>query len=227
MRAALLGVTTIAVIVTLSGGATGASARQPAGQPELLEALSTGEMPTEEALAALDRQTRADFTARVAIRAGYVSPRPVPQPTGSDMDGVDEKRRFLEGYLVACAGRQEVAPTAARYASTAVLAYEWEGYSEGPLAEAEHAEAYLRRYPRSVLRGGLELFLLVRYRAAFEAADSSDQHDAQRRAAAGYRAVWARQRASHDPVIAAVARDIDAAQQVYMRSERHPRTFGR
>jgi hypothetical protein len=39
--------------------------------------------------------------------------------------------------------------------------------------------------------------------------------------------VWARQRAGRDPVIAAVARDIDAAQQVYMRSERHPRTFGR
>jgi hypothetical protein len=214
-------------MVAIAGDAQRGTPLQRSGRPELLEALSTGEMPAPEVLAAVPPGARADLAARVALRAGYASARPVPRPTDSEMDAIDDKRRALEAYLVACAGRRDIASTAARYASTAALAYEWEGYSEGPLAEAAHAEQYLRRYPRSVLRGGLELFLLVRYRAAFEAASYQGNREDQQIAADGYRAAWARVQSLRDRVIRVVARDVDDAPRVYMGADGHPRTFGR
>jgi hypothetical protein len=198
---------------------------RPGDRPRLIDGLSVGRMPPPAALAGLDPSTRRDFEARVALRATY---RPTRRPRRrGELGVVDDKKVDIEGYLVACAGRPDVAATAARYAATAVLAYEWEGFSEGPLAEAAHAEQYLKRYPRSVLRGGLELFLLVRYRAAFEAASYQGNREDQLTAAEGYRAVWARLSTLTDAVIKAVARDIDEAQRVYMGADEHPRTFNR
>ncbi len=227
MRAVLLGVTLSVLSGPLFDVPRATGLQQPWGGSELLGALSSGEMPAPEALAPLSPGVRQDFAARVALRAGYSSTRPVPPPTGDEFDAIDDKRRALESYLVACAGRRDIAPTAARYSATAVLAYEWEGYSDGPLAEAAHADRYLRRYPRSALRAGLELFLLSRYRAAFEAASFQGNRDDQRVAAEGYTATWARMRSIRDDVVQAVARDIDTASWLYVRVDGHPRTFGR
>ncbi len=183
-------------------------------------------MPDEVVLADLDPATRRLYESRVRLRAAY-RPRVGRHLKPVDEDKVNDHRPALEAMLVAAAGTTRVAGAAARYAETALGYYEYEGYSQPPLAEAAHAEAYLARYPRSVLRPGLELYLLSRYRAAFEAAAFEGDDHARHLAAERYRATWSRARGVRDPVIRAIARDIDAAKQVYIGSEGHPRTFGR
>lgn len=201
------------------GGAAG-SLRPP--RPELIGALYTGRLPRQQALMRLEPAVRASVEARVRFRAAY-------KPRNVDSSGTEKTgpHRWLEGMLVAAAGSRRAAPPAAAYARTAVLIYEYEGYSDGPLDEAAHAEGYLARHPHSVLRPGLELFLLERYRAAFEAADYEGNVPAMTRAATAYRAVWGRLDVVRDPVVRAVAGELDAALQVYMRSAEHPRSFGR
>ncbi len=195
-------------------------------RPELFYALSNGSRPPESTLSRLDVETRRRYEARVRLRAAY-RPRLERHRTFGDEDKVNDHRPGLEGLLVAAAGTTRVAATAAGYAATAVGYYEYEGYSQPPLDEAAHAEAYLVRHPGSVLRPGLELYLLQRYRAAFEAADYEGNDEAQRLAAERYRTVWARVWVTGDPIIRAVARDIDEAEQVYITTALHPRTFGR
>ena len=183
-------------------------------------------MPDEVVLADLDPDTRRLYESRVRFRAAY-RPRIGRQLGPVEEDKLNDHRPGLEAMLVAAAGTTRVADAAARYAATALGYYEYEGYSQPPLAEAAHAEAYLSRYPRSVLRPGLELYLLSRYRAAFEAAAFEGDDQARHLAAERYRATWSRARVVRDPVIRAIARDIDAAKQVYIGSDGHPRTFGR
>ncbi len=195
-------------------------------RPELLYALDSGRRPPESTLSRLDVETRRRYEARVRLRAAY-RPRLGRDRKPGDEDKINDHRPGLEGLLVAAAGTTRVAATAAGYAATAVGYFEYEGNSHPPLDEAAHAEAYLAWHPRSVLRPGLELYLLQRYRAAFEAADYEGNDDAQRLAAERYRTVWARVWVMRDPVIRAVARDIDEAEQVYLRAQRHPRSFGR
>lgn len=218
-----------AAFVNAAAVATSATQRRtPASgrYPQLLVALYTGERPATTDLDRLDAPTRLELERRVTLRAGYVARQPISRRRG-ELAAVDDKKRDLEAFLVACAGRPEVSRTAAAYAATAVLAYEWEGYSDGPFAEAEHAERYVARHPRSVLRGPLDVFLLARYRAAFEAASFNGDRAAQALAAERYSVTFTRLGASADAVVRVVAADIDGADQVYIRSADHPRTFRR
>lgn len=132
---------------------------------------------------------------------------------------------------------------AGTYARMAKLYYEWEGFPEPPLDEANFAEGYLRDHPRTVLRPYLELFLLCRYRSAFEAAlyeidhvpadmipagkrledvrarYAADQHLAADR----YREVWDRLAATNDGVVRAVADELDGVAYLYVFVIAHPR----
>ena len=138
---------------------------------------------------------------------------------------------------------------AAAYARNATLAYEWEGYPDGPLSEAKFANDYLAAHEHTVLRPYLELFLLDRYRAAFEAAvyeiplAGAEGHKgfdgptavaqraagyaaAQRLAAAKYREVWTRLATTTDPVVRAIADEIDGVAFIYLNVGVHPRHIG-
>jgi len=133
---------------------------------------------------------------------------------------------------------------AAAYARRGTLAYEWEGYPDGPLAEAKFAEEYLSLHPATVLRPYLELFLLYRYRAAFEAAVyeiplagtetpraspagaaqiAAGYAADQRLAAAKYQEVWTRLAGATDPVVRAIADELDGVSFIYLNISAHPR----
>ena len=109
------------------------------------------------------------------------------------------------------------------FAQTAVVFYEWEGYSDGPLSEAEFAAEYLQQNPHTLISGYIDLFLLHRYRAAFEAAEFEHNPDAGRLAAERYAGVWKRVRQVRDVVIRAVADNIDTSSYVYIKTAHHPR----
>jgi len=100
---------------------------------------------------------------------------------------------------------------AAAYVRDAKFYYEWEGDQDGPFDEAASAVAYVTAHPQSTLRPYLDVFVLHRYRCAFEAAGWEAAHgktaemtdaqgaakhvadlSGQRRAASLYRDLWDR-----------------------------------
>ena len=151
---------------------------------------------------------------------------------------VAQSRAELARAMVGVLGDRSLEPEAIRFARSAVLWYEWEGYADGPLAEAAFAESYLREQPGTKLRPYLQLFLLYRYRCAFEAAMWCDGPPARRgvgaqdeetcrrnrsHAASRYRELWTKTRAESDSVVGALADDIDAEAFLYIGDTGHPR----
>jgi len=57
---------------------------------------------------------------------------------------------------------ESVAEAAAEFVKATPLPYEWEGMSDGPTAEAEGAESYLRAHPQSPIAPYLHLFIAHR-----------------------------------------------------------------
>ena len=131
---------------------------------------------------------------------------------------------------------------AAELARNVTVSYEWEGYPDGPMAEARSAEAYLRAHPDSSVKDYVQLLLMHRFRCAFEAAERSipeaetvmrsrreewvkEMSTTQREAAVGYRSAWDRVKDSPDHAVVAIANDIDRARYLYVPSIDHPRTF--
>jgi hypothetical protein len=152
-----------------------------------------------------------------------------------------EGRQRLERFLVALTPLASARAEAVRYAASASLRYEWEGYADGPLDEAAYAEGYLRDHPRTALAPALNLILLHRYRCAFEAVVfertmwpsgstiSRDAWDAEQdalkgKAADGYMRAWNRLQALNDVVIRAIAEDLDEQPFLYQNAGgQHPR----
>lgn len=127
---------------------------------------------------------------------------------------------------------------AASYAREARLSYEWEGFPDGPIEEAAYADDYLRRHRRTALKPYLQLFLLYRYRAAYEAATWSAANPPRgvnrgqvlpswkefaRHAADEYTRVWAEVQREGDTLTKAVADDVDGVDQLYAGPSGHPR----
>lgn len=186
-------------------------------------------------IARLPVEVRDELNRRLARGRTHESRLPA-RPTGGDALAVSaQKRRGLEVALVGFAGPAAAAEAAA-YASTATLYYEWEGSPDGPLPEAEFAAAYIAKHPTTVLRPYLELFQLHRLRAGFEAGGRSVAFDttrtnvnaaAQREAAEKYQALWQRVSQSPDPLVKALAVDIDDELFVYEDIADHPRGAAR
>src|SRR5262249_21148928 len=130
----------------------------------------------------------------------------------------------MERAIVGILGRSSVGDDAYAYAKDARLYYEWEGESQPPLDEAQYAADYLAAHPKTVLAPYLRLFLLQRYRSAFEAAIFEKQDAAvQRSIAALYKTMWVQAQRERDPVVKAIADDIDAGPYLYVDVGRHPR----
>jgi len=194
-----------------------------------------------EKLGRLPPAVRDDFNRRLEERRAH-QPRAALPPVdpGSLLDSLRRSRLALESALVGFAGASAAAE-AASYVSTVRLFYEWEGFPDGPLDEAAFADAYLSQHPNSPLRPFLELFQLHRLRAAFEAAGFSAAFPpsdtpaivvngfatAQRTAAERYGVIRRRLAESADPVVRAMADDIDGELYVYIDIAAHPRDAAR
>ncbi len=210
-----------------------------------------GRLPST--LASLRSDVRAEIERRLARRKTY-APKTPALPAGADRAKkiVADARRTMEAGIVAFLETPKIAPKArtaieteaGRYARAAALAPDWEGFADGPFAEAEAAAKYVQAHPHTALRPYLDLFVLHRYRCAFEAAAYEVDHattdrlnDGQiaaikagniadeRRAAAAYLDVWRRIAATQDPVVRAIADDVDQAPWLYVSANAHPRTF--
>ena len=82
--------------------------------------------------------------------------------------GAANKKYSIELGIYSLIDKPGIADSAYSYAQKAKLFFEWEGFSDGPLTEADFTETYIENHPNSIINPYLLLFLLHRYRAAFE-----------------------------------------------------------
>ena len=183
------------------------------------------------AIATLPPPIQAELNRRMTITGKGFSPtiNVSAGARGTDAD-MDRTRRELEIALATFAATPQAWPEAGEYARSAKMYYEWEGDPSGPMDEVQFVASYIADNRTSPLRGYLELFALHRARAAFEAAgsgamltDPARQASLQREAAGLYNSIWTRLQQSTDPVVKALAADIDAKPFVYIDIALHPR----
>ncbi|HTV02482.1 MAG TPA: hypothetical protein VMF13_18175 [Luteitalea sp.] len=180
-------------------------------------------------LSRLPSSVRPAYTAALARRLRL---RPLQTSPEDDDKQMRMARLDLRAALIAMSSRS-AAREATAYASEAVLWWEWEGIPEGPLVEARYAEGHLQRQRLSPLRPFLSLFLMHRYRAAFECAceqlvqrssDAMRQRSLTRErdfARHGYLTARASAQVA-EPLVAAMAEDIDLGTFVYIEGHPHP-----
>jgi hypothetical protein len=132
------------------------------------------------------------------------------------------KRLQMERSIVALIDAPGIKKLAADCASHAVLFYEWEGDSGPPLDEAAWAEEYATKKSHEPLLPYLHLFLAHRYRCAFEAATREGNQDARNRAGAGYTRALALAMEDADPLVRAIARDMNRQQYLYLDTGDRP-----
>jgi hypothetical protein len=80
-----------------------------------------------------------------------------------------EKKRGVEKAIVSLIDAAGIENIAAKFAEELPLSYEWEGFSDGPLAEADYVKKYLESNSGTPLKPYLVLFLIHRYRHGLEA----------------------------------------------------------
>ena len=124
--------------------------------------------------------------------------------------------------LISLINTKGIEDLAAEYASNASISYEWEGMSDGPIGEAEDAEDYLNSNPQSPLKPYLVLFLIHRYRIAFECFSFEKNAERQAMASNKYREYLKMATADKDPLLVLIASDIDKQSYLYVKTERHP-----
>ena len=111
---------------------------------------------------------------------------------------------------------------AAAYARNAKIYLEWEGMSGGPLEEARYAENYLQHNPTTPIKPYLLLFLIHRYRVAFECLDNETDEERQAETARKYQQYLKMARAEKDPLVSMIADDINKQSYLYIKSKKHP-----
>jgi hypothetical protein len=202
------------------------------GGESLFSSFARRELPTVDGIQALAPEVRQEVERRLA-RTMPPSALPNPKDVGFPADLLAQARRDHEAAIIRLLG-PSVAREAREFASQIRLFYEWEGYAEPPLDEAASAVDYLQAHPRTALRPYLQLFMLYRYRSAFEAATWEatqmpfrgyatrnadwvrEQRDLQRRAAEAYTAVLNDVRLNPDVVVRAIAQDLDTREFLYV-----------
>src|SRR5689334_9693919 len=201
--------------------------------PLLSAFIGEADVDVSAGLSRLSPAVRKAVESRIAVRRAYKPGLVVPLSADRDDDDKEmwKARRDLEAGLVALANAPSARGEAIAFVRDIRLSYEWEGEPGGPLSEAEYAARYLSEHPRTRLASAIDLFLLHRYRSAFEAAalqaevEQVARSSAVRdRAATAYQAVWNRLQAVNDVIIRAVADDLDEQAFLYQNtSGQHPR----
>ena len=139
----------------------------------------------------------------------------------------ERSRAIAEGMVALVATPEASAESAA--ASEALLA-------TGPTVEdaqgigvavglAEAAEGYLKAHRESAVTPYLYAYLMVQYRLAFERQTAAKAIEGQKTSAKKYRAFRLRALASTDPLVKAVAEDVDAQLFLQRPTPEHPRNF--
>ena len=164
------------------------------------------------------RRLEEYVSRRKSFRSNLIEPKDMTFPA----DVGFREKQWLEGAIVALVDAPGIEKTAADYASKAKLYYEWEGMSDGPLGEAQFAETFLSANPATPLRSYLLLFLLHRYRCAYECLDFEKKLEGRAKVAQKYQLSLKEALESPDPLIALVADDIDRAPYLYIKTDEHP-----
>jgi hypothetical protein len=138
---------------------------------------------------------------------------------------VDAKRRLLEQAIVSLIEVPGIERSAADYVTSAPIQYEWKGLPDGPLEEANQAEALLQKDPSSPLAPWFAAFIAQRQRVVFET-QAVQKNDAGMRAAAKkYRTYVERARAATDPIFAVLMADMERQPHLYLKTTLHPRDY--
>lgn len=127
----------------------------------------------------------------------------------------------MEEHIVVMLGAG-VRNEAQAFARALPLYLEWEGESEGPLAEADFVDNWLRRYPDTPIAPFLYLFKAHRLRAGFEAAKYGNEKGLWPVLAKRYKEALARVKSFHQPLIDCIADDMEAQDHVYLEGYGKP-----
>ncbi|MBO0862569.1 MAG: hypothetical protein J2P21_29530 [Chloracidobacterium sp.] len=132
-----------------------------------------------------------------------------------------EVTRKVEKGIVSLINSRDIEKEATDYARSATLAYEWEGFADGPLDEARYAEDYLGRNPSSVIKPYLILFLAHRYRCAYECLEFEQKFDEQKAISEKYQQYLRMAREYPDRLVKLIAEDLDAEPYLYLETKNH------
>lgn len=157
---------------------------------------------------------------RAAFKSSYKS-----EADSFEAVRVDAKRRLLEQSIVALIDAPDIERRAAEYVSKAPIHYDWKGLQDGPLEEANHAEALLEKDPASPLAPWFTAFIAQRQRAAFEAFALQKNDAGMKAAAKKYRSFVERARAATDPIYAALMADMERQPYLYLKTTLNPRDY--
>lgn len=138
---------------------------------------------------------------------------------------VDAKRRLVEQAIVSLIDAPGIERIAADYVSTAPIRYEWEGMPDGPLEEANHAEALLTKDPASPLAPWFAAFIAQRQRVTFETCEVQKNEEGMKAAAKKYRTFVERARAASDPIFGLLMADMERQPYLYLKTATHPRDY--
>jgi hypothetical protein len=178
---------------------------------------------------------KAPPSAREALVAAAVrakQPEPaLATPAGANRlvaSGLGRRRALAQGMvaLVATpeARTESVAASEALLPSAPSPVEDAQGIGI-PLGLAELAEGYLKAHRESALTPYFYAYLMVQYRLAFEAQTSAQALEGQKTSAKKYRTFRLRALASPDPLVKAVAEDIDGQLYLQRPVPEHPRNF--
>jgi hypothetical protein len=139
------------------------------------------------------------------------------------------RRRVLAQSMVALVGTPEARAESVA-ASDALVRMSAEPVEsalaiEIPLGDAQLAEGYLKAHRESALAPWLYVYLMTQYRFAFERQTAAQALAGQKASAKKYRAFLLRAKESTDPLLKAVADDIDAQLWLERQTLPHPRDF--
>ena len=157
---------------------------------------------------------------RAAFRANYKS-----EADSFEQGRVDAKRRLLEQAIVSLIDMPGIEKRAADYVATAPINYEWKGLHDGPLEEANHAEAILAKDPSSPMAAWFCAFIAQRQRVAFETLALQKNDEGMKAAAKKYRTFADRAVAADDPIYAALIADMERQPYLYMKGAPNPRDY--
>ena len=160
------------------------------------------------------------LTRRGAFKSNYKS-----EADSFERVRVDAKRRLLEQAIVSLIDAPGIEKSAADYVATAPIHYEWKGLQDGPLEEANHAEAILVKDPSSPMAPWFCAFIAQRQRAAFETFALQKNDAGMKASAKKYETFIDRAKAADDPIYAALVADMERQPYVYMKGAPHPRDY--
>ena len=157
---------------------------------------------------------------RTAFKSNYKS-----EADSFETVRVDAKRRLLEQAIVSLIEAPGIERSAADYVTGAPIHYEWKGLPDGPLEEANQAEALLQKDPGSPLAPWFAAFIAQRQRVIFETQAVQKNEAGMKAAAKKYRTYVERARAATDPIFAVLMADMERQPYLYLKTTLHPRDY--